>query len=136
MSKEMVMKFYDDLVSSSPKKKENGEKPLFLAATVNYIIHNNLYGVELLELMYVRHTRLIKNLFIRLADGKLSDPEAYWRLITNPIHPGMKNTVEEFISQNGDVSVAFAKLSPRDAQEIFNHMTSRMQNRNMQLEAE
>lgn len=136
MSKEIVMKFYDDLVSSSPKHKEHGEKPLFLAATLNYIIHNNLYGLGLNELMYIHHTRQIKHLFIQLAQGKLSDPEARWRLITNPINPKMKDAVEEFISETGDVNAAFAELSPRDAQEIFNHVTLRIQGRHMQLQVE
>ncbi len=135
MSKEIILRFYEDLVSSSPKNKEHGEKPLFLAATLNYIIHNNLYGVGLHELMYIRHQRMIKHLFIQLAQGKLSDPEARWRLITNPINPRMKDAVEEFISETGDVNAAFAELSPRDAQEVLEHVTLRMQDRYMQLGA-
>ncbi|MFW9907512.1 MAG: hypothetical protein ACFFEF_02975 [Candidatus Thorarchaeota archaeon] len=126
MSKELVSGFYEFLVKESEKKGARGEKPIFLMATLKYLIQNNLYGLSLNEMMYIQHLRLIKGQFIRLASHRMREPESSWRRLTNPNTFEMKNQVQRYISKYGDVSGAFSKLKPGEAQQLLNGFMLRL----------
>jgi hypothetical protein len=119
MSDDLVTEFFEYLVSSVEDNGDSVGNPLFLMASLQYIVKNNLHGTSLNELMYKQHTRRIKELFFRLARNKTDTPESTWRTITNPRNPEMQNLLRQFVTDHGDVSMAFSKLKPSKAKELL-----------------
>ncbi|MHA1907205.1 MAG: hypothetical protein ACW98Y_07915 [Candidatus Thorarchaeota archaeon] len=115
MSDEIISEFFEYLISSAEENRENMGNPLFLLATLQYIIKNNLHGISFNELMYKQHTRHIKELFFRVARSRTDDPENTWRILTNPRNPEMQNLTRQYITDYGDVSKAFSELKPSKA---------------------
>ena len=113
MSSERVRRFYDSLVKAADFK-EHGEKPILLMAILKYMIDKNQYGADLLELLRIKHARFYKQSFYRLAQDRLANPVSSWNQIITKFE--MKEEAEKF--SEGDVSEAFAKLTPKAVQAL------------------
>ena len=126
MPDDLVTEFFEYLVSSVEDNGDSVGNPLFLMASLQYIVKNNLHGTSLNELMYKQHTRRIKELFVRLARGKTNTPESRWRTITNPRNPEMQNLLRHFVVDHGDVSKAFSKLKPSKAKQLLEYFKEQL----------
>ncbi len=130
MSDDLVSKYYEYLISSAEENGEQIGKPLFLLASLEYIVRNNLHGTTLNELMYRQHTRRIKELFLRAARNRIETPERTWRTITNPRNPEMQSMTLRYAMDHGDVSKAFAELKPSAAKHLLDSFAERLDMKN------
>ncbi len=126
MSIDLVSGFFEYLVSSVEENGDSEGNPLFLIASLKYIINNNLHGTSFNELMYTQHTRCIKELFFRVARNRIEEPESAWRTITNPRTSEIQSLTQRYTVKYGNVSRAISELKPSQAMQLFDTFTEQL----------
>jgi hypothetical protein len=124
MSHQVVEAFYRMLFKRARKRYE---KPIFLLATFKYMLEIGLFGISLLELLQVKHTRYIKPHFERLADRRIKNPKWSWDQLTAWNRAEMKKSVEKYSSEVEDVNKAFAQLTRKDVEYLFNTLMKELE---------
>ena len=119
MSKRIVADFYKALCKSARRKGAGGEKPIFLMATLRYVIEKDALGHSLLDLLLPRNKQKIRRHFLYLADRRLAKPEDSWDKITRVDKKAIKDSIVEYIAEVADVNEAFSELAKKDAQKLL-----------------
>jgi len=104
------------------RARKRYEKPIFLLATFRYMLDTNSIGIDLLELLRIKHTRYIRSRFDSLSARRLKNPKWSWDQLTGWNKAEMKRAVEKYSSEIEDVNKAFAQLTKKDVQSLFNKL--------------
>ena len=115
MSVNVVGDFIEKLVERAQYGVQ-GEKPLAVIATLNYLYEYKLLGQSFIELIDdPKHSSNIKSYFMRLANdyGRLKDPNASWNVITGTDEE-LQNATRDF-----RVDESFARLMYIDIKSLL-----------------
>ncbi len=104
------------------RSRKRYEKPIFLLATFKYMLETDLFGIGLLELLRIKHTRYIKKHFDFISDRRIKNPKWSWDQLIGWNKAEMKDSVEKYSSEVEDVNEAFAQLTKIDVKTLFNKL--------------
>ena len=130
MSRQVVMVFYESLVSRA-SKNEQGEKPLFLLAALKCILENDeLRGVSLLKLIHRDNVEKIRPYFDDLAPKGELNPVSSWGNVVEKRE--MYDQIHKFNIEKANVSTAFANLEVEEIKELISTLKKRLGRRSKQ----
>ncbi|MDG6221878.1 MAG: DUF6308 family protein [Candidatus Bathyarchaeota archaeon] len=122
----IVSSFINSLIDRA-KYGVNGEKPLALISALKYLHNNEIFGIELLDIIDSgEHSDKVKDHFISLAENyqKIKNPSGSWSIITGS-QKELQNAIRLF--GPGDVNKAFSELKLEEIESLLNIYVKRLE---------
>jgi len=102
-----------------------GEKPLATIAALKFLHDNEIFQIELLNLIEGNYSSNVRRIFINLAkkSKKIKDPSSSWSVITGS-NRELQNAIKQF--GYGDVNKAFSELTKKEIETLLNNYLRRL----------
>lgn len=128
INKSSAMIIVEDFINELIKKAWYGiksEKPLATIAAIKFLHDNEMFHIELIELIEGKYSNNVRRNFINLAkkSKKINDPNNSWSEITRSNNK-LQNSINQF--RYGDVNKAFCELTKKEIKSLLNSYLRRL----------